>query len=96
MWIRTEQINLEGTGGRVAGLVVGDIGDVVGTPHKCLSGAMAALLLHPRHCHVVTELGLVPCHHCSTILAYDPQVSWAVFHLGWGLQNVVDEQVANH
>ena len=56
-----EDVDLEGALGRVAGLVVGHVGDVVGAPLEGLAGFEAALVDHAVDLDVVGEDGLVPC-----------------------------------
>lgn len=83
----TQHVNLEAAAGRISGLVVSHVTDVVSAPQKGLSGSMSVLLLDSHDADVVAEARLVPGDDGRSVPREYPEIARAMLH---ARRNLVD------
>ena len=76
-----DDVNLEGADGGISGLVVGDVGHVVGAPSECVARADAFGLFNLGQADVVGKVRLVPVNACGSVTRFDPDVARTADHL---------------
>ena len=71
----TENVDLEITLSSISGFIVGDVGDIVGSPLKRLTRLESSLVDDLLDAHVVGKDRLVPGHESRSVGCSDPQVT---------------------